>query len=95
MKENNTHILQLFSVYIDKTISEHQYNELHQWLNKAPENKQLFLDYLRFYKRSRRIGFVQNIDQENAWNKILNKVKDPINLKVVQKLQSQFQNLAI
>lgn len=85
MKENNTYILQLFSVYIDKTISEHQYKELHQWLNKAPENKQLFLNYLRFYKRSRRIGFVQNIDQEDAWNILLNKVKDPINLKVVSK----------
>jgi hypothetical protein len=83
MKEINKHILELFSAYIDKTISKNQYAELCSWLEEAPENKEIFSEYLRLYKKSNQIGFAQSVDMEEAWSKVLKKINRPIDLSSI------------
>ncbi|WP_185956447.1 FecR family protein [Changchengzhania lutea] len=74
----NAHILKLISAYTTNEISEKQFNDLQQWLNESVENKQMFADYLHFYKKSRRIGLAENLDSDKAWNTILVKLKEPL-----------------
>ena len=81
MDKNIKTILNLFSAYFNETISESQYNELKQWLNKSAENKKLFTDYLHIHKKSKRIGLSMQIDKDEAWNNIIGQVKHPILLK--------------
>ena len=83
MKEINKHILELFSAYFDETISKNQYTKLCNWLEEAPENKEIFSEYLRLYKKSKQIGFAQSVDMEEAWSKVLKKINQPIDLSSI------------
>ena len=78
MKNISTHILKLISAYLSKDINEQEFNELKQWLNDDIQNKQLFIDHLRFYKISRQIKFAENLSKDKAWNHIISKIKKPL-----------------
>lgn len=78
MNHTNPHILNLISNYISKEISEKEFNELKQWLLEDSKNKQFFIDYLRIYKKSRRIQFVKILDKDVAWKNIISKLENPL-----------------
>lgn len=88
MSKVNPHILKLISLYTTKEISEAEFNELQQWLNEAPENKDLFKDFLLLYKKSRQISFADYIDKDKAWNKIVSKLDKPL-VKITKQKQSK------
>lgn len=77
MNTISTHILNLISAYTTKEINETEFNELQTWLNQSSENRQLFSDYLKFYKKSRRISLRVAMDKEKAWTQILSKLENP------------------
>ena len=78
MNKISTHTLNLFSAYTSNEITDQEFQDLEQWINKSSKNKELFLDYLHFYKKTRRIGFVDNIDRDKAWNNILLQLEKPL-----------------
>jgi ferric-dicitrate binding protein FerR (iron transport regulator) len=78
MAHTNPHILNLISNYISKEISEKEFNELKQWLLEDSKNKQFFIDYLRVYKKSRRIQFIKILDKDVAWKNIVSKLETPL-----------------
>lgn len=80
MKKNDTYILKLIQAYLSQKLSEKEFNELKQWLNDDLENTKLFSDYLYFYKKSRRIGFRENVDSNKAWNNIKSKLHQKLNI---------------
>ncbi|OGS72671.1 MAG: hypothetical protein A3F91_07085 [Flavobacteria bacterium RIFCSPLOWO2_12_FULL_35_11] len=80
MKKNDTYILKLILAYISQDLSEKEFNELKDWLNDDPENTKLFSEYLYFYKKSRRIGFTENVDSNHAWNNINTKLHQEPNI---------------
>ncbi|KJD34330.1 hypothetical protein PK35_00465 [Tamlana nanhaiensis] len=73
----NKAIKKLFSSYIEKTISKEDFNELKNWVNQSVENKNTFIEYLRVYKVNRNISFVESLDKDIAWNKIISRVNRP------------------
>lgn len=77
MNTISTHILNLISAYTTKEINETEFNELQTWLNQSSENRQLFSDYLKFYKKSRQISLRVAMDKEKAWTQILSKLENP------------------
>ncbi len=78
MDHTNPHILNLISNYISKEISEEEFNELKQWLLEDSKNEQFFIDYLRIYKKSRRIQFIKILDKDVAWKNIISKLENPL-----------------
>lgn len=78
MNHTNPHILNLISNYISKEISEKEFYELKQWLLEDSKNEQFFIDYLKIYKKSRRIQFVKILDKDVAWNSIVSKLENPL-----------------
>lgn len=78
MDHTNPHILNLISNYISKEISEEEFNKLKQWLLEDSKNEQFFIDYLRIYKKSRRIQFVKILDKDVAWKNIISKLENPL-----------------
>lgn len=83
MKNIPPHIFKLVANYISKEISEKEFHDLQQWLNENDENKQLFSEYLHVYKKSRRIKFIESIDENKAWNTIILKLVRPIKFRPV------------
>lgn len=78
MKGKNE-ISNLISSYLNKSISEDEFNQLQIWINKSPENKKRFTEYLKVYKTSRNIELLERLDKDLAWNKIVSKIKRPLN----------------
>lgn len=74
----NDHILTLIAAYTNNEISEKQFGDLQEWLQKSPDNIEIFSAYLKFYKKSRGIGFSESINSEKAWEEILTKLKNPL-----------------
>lgn len=92
MEKNDSYFLKLILAYFSQDLSEKEFKELKQWLGDDPENTKLFSDYLYFHKKSRRIGFTENVDSNYAWNKILTKLDQkpnigPIREKPISKLK--------
>jgi ferric-dicitrate binding protein FerR (iron transport regulator) len=85
MKHVSTHILKLISSYTTKEISQAEFNALQLWLNEAAENKQLFSDYLQFYKKSRQLSLAQSIDKDKAWHTIVSQLHTPLMAKTKQR----------
>jgi len=83
MKKNNTHILKLILAYLSHELNENEFSELQHWINDDLENKKLFSGYLYFYKKSRRIGFTENIDSNKAWNNIMTRLRQAPNINIV------------
>lgn len=81
MKNIPSHIFKLVANYISKEISEKEFHDLQQWINEKDENKQLFSEYLHVYKKSRRIKFIESIDENKAWNTIGLKLVRPLKFK--------------
>lgn len=81
MSKISAHILELISSYTSGEISKNQFEELEEWLAESSENKQAFSDYLLFYKKARRIHFIESSDKDSAWNKINLKLEKPIRLE--------------
>ena len=78
MGKINKYILSLISSYTTGEITRKEFKELQDWLNENPENKEIFSDYLYFYKKARRIQFIESIDKGKAWNEINLKLETPI-----------------
>ncbi len=78
MNEKDNHILNLFAAYSAKKITQKEFNTLRKWLNQSEENKQQFSDYLQFYKRIRRIGFLETIDKNKAWSSVVSQLELPL-----------------
>jgi len=91
MSTINTKFLTLFKAYTAKEINEEQFIALQKWINESEENKQLFSNYLLFYKKSRRIAFYNSLDQEKAWNHVVSQLKEPL-IQPVKK-QRNFKKL--
>ncbi|AUP80174.1 FecR family protein [Flavivirga eckloniae] len=81
----NTSILKLFVAYTANEITEEQFKTLKEWIDQDPENKQQFLNFLQFYKKTRRIGFVETLDKNHAWNKVVSQLERPLIIKASQK----------
>lgn len=79
MDKISDHISKLISAYTTGEIDENQFNDLKKWLNEAPGNKKIFTDYLLFYKKSQRIGFLDGLDADVAWDKVAARFKRPAN----------------
>lgn len=74
MKNTDLKIPNIIAAYFSKELSVEDFDILKNWLAEDPENEKLFIDYLKFYKKSRQIGFFQTLDRNKAWNNILSKV---------------------
>lgn len=61
-----------------KGISESQFNTLNEWIKTNPENEFAFSEYLLFYKKSRRIGFADKINNDKAWGNIVSQLQRPL-----------------
>ncbi len=85
MKKIDSKIANLISLYTTKEISESEYNDLQQWLNESPENKDQFVEILKVYKKSRQLSFVDSIDLDKAWATIVSKLENPLELINQQK----------
>ena len=73
MDKINDHISKLIAAYTIGEIDEDQFNDLRNWLNAAPGNKKIFTDYLMFYKKSQRIGFIEGLDTDIAWERTVSR----------------------
>lgn len=91
MKGKNE-ISNLISSYLNKSISEEEFNQLQIWINKSPENKKRFTEYLKVYKTSRNIELLERLDKDLAWNKIVSKIKRPLG-EIEQKQPSKIKYL--
>lgn len=80
MKKIDSKIANLISLYTTKEISESEYNDLQQWLNESPENKDQFVEILKVYKKSRQLSFADTIDLDQAWATIVSKLENPLEL---------------
>lgn len=89
MKNFSSRILYLIAAYTSKEISKKEFQELKQFLEKDPENKQSFVEYLHFYKKARRSSFVENFDKDKSWNDIVNKVEKPLQQVISSKKNQQ------
>jgi len=78
MNKISTYTLSLFSAYTSNEITDQEFHTLEQWINKSSENKKKFSDYLHFHKKSKRIGFADNLDKDRAWNNILSELENPL-----------------
>jgi len=78
MNKISTYTLSLFLAYTSNEITDQEFHALEQWVNKSSENKKKFSDYLHFHKKSRRIGFADNLDKDRAWNNILSELEKPL-----------------
>ncbi len=78
MNKISTYTLNLFSAYTSNEITDQEFHALEQWINESSENKHVFSEYLHFYKKSRRIGLIENIDKDKAWNNILSQLEKPL-----------------
>ena len=81
MSKISSHILSIISSYTTKEITKNQFNNLQEWLNESSENKRTFSNYLQFYKKSRRISFVVNLDKDKAWKDIVLRLEKPLNVE--------------
>lgn len=93
MKGKNE-IPNLISSYLNKSISEEEFNKLKIWVNESPENKQRFKEYLKVYKTSRNIEFIERLHEDVAWNQIVSKIKRPLD-KSDQKQSSKVRRLKL
>lgn len=97
MSNISTHILNLVSSYTIQEISETEFDELQQWIQASEENKILFTDFLKVYKKSRKISFASSINKEKAWQRIVSKLETPLEpakTKVVLLSNSWFKYVA-
>lgn len=71
-------ILNLLLVYTSKKgLNQSEFSTLKHWMDETPENKKLFSEYLHFYKKSRKIGFAENTDKNNAWKSVVSQLQTP------------------
>lgn len=84
----------LISSYLNKSISEEEFNKLKIWVNESPENKKRFKEYLKVYKASRNIEFIERLDEDLAWNQIVSKIKRPLD-KSEQEQSSKVRRLKL
>lgn len=80
MSKIKSHLLRLISSYTTNGITKDQFNDLQEWLNENPENKQTFSEYLRFYKKSRSISFREYLDKDKSWKEIVLKLERPLKI---------------
>ncbi|SHI58065.1 FecR family protein [Arenibacter nanhaiticus] len=78
MDKISNHIVKLISAYAANEINKNQFNDLKKWLNEAPENQKIFIDYLLFYKKSQRIGFIDSLNVDAAWATVVSQFQRPI-----------------
>ncbi|MFI0429287.1 FecR family protein [Mariniflexile sp. HMF6888] len=89
MSDNNLKIINLISAYISKDISKKEFDELSEWLNKDPNNRKLFSDYLLIYKKARRLKFIKKFDKDATWNSIVSKLNMPLEQELHSKKSIQ------
>lgn len=75
MKINNPEILKYIHLYLSKDINEDDYTSLKKWIEKSPKNEKLFLEQLVIYKKEQRLAFLEKIDANSAWPKIISKTE--------------------
>lgn len=85
MTDNNSHIINLISAYISKDITKKEFDELNDWLNKDPNNRKLFSDYLLMYKKARRLKFIKKFDKDATWSSIVSKLNTPLEQELYSK----------
>lgn len=76
MKEKDLHITNLISAYLSGDITPEAAEELKGWISESQENEKEFIRYLTLYKKARKIGFEQQLNQEKAWNNIAAMTKE-------------------
>ncbi|GAA3555181.1 FecR family protein [Snuella lapsa] len=81
MSKVNDPILKLIAAFTANSISKSQLKDLKAWLQETPENKKLFTNYLQFYKKSQRIGFIEHVDIDSAWKNVVEKLEHPLEPK--------------
>lgn len=74
MKNTDSKIPNIIAAYSLKELSAEEFEVLKNWLAEDPENEEMFIGYLKLYKKSRQIGFFQSLDKSIAWNKIVSRV---------------------
>ncbi|WP_413999066.1 hypothetical protein ACMDB5_00390 [Flavobacterium sp. W1B] len=87
-------ILVLLLAYTSKEISESEFCALKEWINESSENEKFFSEYLLFYKKSRRIAFLENTDKDKAWNNIVSQLERPLqSIEISEKPESKIRFL--
>lgn len=66
----NDKMLELFRKYINKELSEDELQDLNKYLKESPENKDLFVHFLSFYKTNLQMASSKRINKDNAWHHI-------------------------
>jgi len=66
----NDKILEFFRKYINEELSEGELQDLKKYLKESPENEELFVHFLSFYKTNLQIASSKRINKDNAWHHI-------------------------
>jgi len=70
MKFLKEHIIDLIAAYHQKTISPEGLAELNDWLDTNPDHSMEFANYLALLKETEAINHIDNINHDEAWEKI-------------------------
>ena len=71
--EENIH--QWIADYTEGSISREDFRKLKAWIGENPGHKAVFEDYLRLYRESREVGFIDRMDAGASWKALERKLE--------------------
>jgi ferric-dicitrate binding protein FerR (iron transport regulator) len=71
-------ILSLVINYCQNTINEIDFKQLKAWVERDSDNKKVFNEYVRLYKRSKQLELHGEIHEKDAWERVTKSVNRPV-----------------
>ena len=68
-------IIELVILYSKDELTTSEASELEIWLKVNEQNRGIFCDYLKRYRKARQIAFYDTVDEQRAWNQLARKIK--------------------
>lgn len=78
------YIHQWIADYTEGSICQEDLDKLECWIKKDPAHKAIFEDYLRMYKETHEMGFVDSMNLERSWKSLDNKLKQKRRVKFIR-----------
>lgn len=68
-------IIELVILYSKDELTTSEASKLEIWLKVNEQNRGIFCDYLKRYRKARQIAFYDTVDEQRAWNQLARKIK--------------------
>lgn len=68
-------IIELVISYCKDKLTASDASELKRWLKDDKRNQEVFRDYLNRYRKVRQVVFYDSMDERQAWNRLIQKIK--------------------